>query len=100
MTINGHRTLNEKPELKKLRKERLDAVTGQSAGTPYLLSVYAHPEVTPVLANPFTPVETQNAANTGTVPAGNSDDNNILLYAVIGLLVVVIVLLAALVFKK
>lgn len=27
VTINGHRTLNEKPELKKVRKERLDAVT-------------------------------------------------------------------------
>lgn len=27
VTINGHRTLNEKPELKKQRKERLDAVT-------------------------------------------------------------------------
>lgn len=27
VTINGHRTLNEKPEMKKLRRERLDAAT-------------------------------------------------------------------------
>lgn len=76
-------------------------VTGPSVGTPYLLSVHAHPEVTPTLANPFKPAETPSSSNTGAIPSADvSDQNGMLLYAVIGLLVVVIVLLAALLLKK
>lgn len=76
-------------------------VQGPRAGTPYLLSVVAHPEVTPSLATPFMPTEAPTAANAKPASVGEPpSQGGALVYIVIGLLLVVIVLLAALLLKK
>lgn len=76
-------------------------VQGPSLGTPYLLSIVAHPEVTPSLASPFKPAEIPTEAS--TKPASIEElpsQSGALLYIVIGLLLIVIVLLVAIVLKK
>ncbi|MBK8971298.1 MAG: hypothetical protein IPM37_08030 [Hahellaceae bacterium] len=78
-------------------------VSGPKTGIPYLLTVYAHPEVVPDLGSPFTvqekDVKTAPAElQTATAPTEKSDQT--LIYVVIGLLVVIIALLVVLVLKK
>lgn len=77
-------------------------VAGSSVGTPYLLSVVAHPEITPSLANPFKPSEipASETKTDSSSPANTNDQSGMLLYIIIGLLVAVIVLLAALLLKR
>lgn len=90
-------------------------VSGPSVGIPYLLTVYAHPEVVPALDSPFTSKETnlkESQVDTvasdavtpdstpGTPSGTETQGDQTLIYVVIGLLVIIIVLLVILMLKK
>ncbi len=76
-------------------------VTGPNTGTPYLLSVVAHPDIAPTLGNPFTAQQQQTADSVAQPESSTpSETSGSLMYIVIGLLLIIIILVALLLKKR